>query len=86
MSMIQRATPSRHAVAVSVSESPDMACLGLVKDHLLDAMEEIFRYTLHSGSRIAYGGDLRQYGFSELLFELVARYFQVLGHEMALQA
>ena len=29
------------------------------------------------GSRLAYGGDLRQYGFSELLFELVARHHPV---------
>ena len=79
--MIQRATPSRHAIAVSVSESPDMTYLGLIKNHLQDAMVGIFRYTLHRGSRIAYGGDLRRYGFSELLFELVARHFQVLEHE-----
>ena len=81
MSMIQRVTPSRNAIAVSVSKSPDMAHLGLIENHLRDAVVGIFRYALHRGSRIVYGGDLRQYGFSELLFELVARYFQVLEHE-----
>ena len=37
-------------------------------------MAEIARHMLALGARLAYGGDLRAGGFSELLFELVARY------------
>jgi hypothetical protein len=38
------------------------------------AMAEIARHLLALGARLIYGGDLRQHGFSELLFELVARH------------
>lgn len=62
------------AVAISISDSPDMAALGLSKQHLQDAMAEIARHMLALGARLAYGGDLRAGGFSELLFELVARH------------
>ncbi len=79
--MTQRATTSRQVIAVSVSDSSDMPYLGLVEDHLRDAMAEIFRYSLHSGARIVYGGDLRKCGFSKLLFEIVARHYRVLEYE-----
>lgn len=61
-------------IAISTSESADMAALGLSNEHLRDAMTEIARHMLALGAKLIYGGDLRQYGFSELLFELVARY------------
>jgi hypothetical protein len=61
-------------VAISTSESPDMPILGLSDEHLRDAMAEIARHLLALGARLAYGGDLREYGFTELLFELVARH------------
>jgi SLOG cluster2 len=64
----------QHAIAISTSESPDMPALGLSDEHLRDAMAEIARHLLALGARLVYGGDLRQHGFSELLFELVARY------------
>ena len=64
----------QHIIAVSTSETPDMAVLGLSDGHLRDAMAEIARHVLKFGSRLVYGGDLRQYGFSELLFEIVARH------------
>lgn len=62
------------AVALSISESPDMAALGLAREHLDDAMAEVARHLLAMGSRLLYGGDLRPGGFTELLFELVARH------------
>jgi hypothetical protein len=37
-------------------------------------MAEIARHLLALGARLAYGGDLRTLGFTELLFELVARH------------
>lgn len=68
----------QHFVAVSTSESPDMTVLGLSDAHLCDAMAEIARHVLNFGSRLVYGGDLRQHGFSELLFEIAARHHPVV--------
>ncbi len=51
-----------------------MPALGLSDGHLRDAMTEIARHLLALGARLVYGGDLRQHGFSELLFELVSRH------------
>src|SRR5438552_2418009 len=64
----------RHAVAVSISESPDLSALGLGDKHLQDAMAEVARYLLVNGRRLLYGGDLRPGGFTEVLFELAARH------------
>jgi hypothetical protein len=65
---------SQITVAMSISDSPDMASLGLGQEHLSDAMAEVVRHLLALGARIAYGGDLRAGGFSSILFELVSRY------------
>lgn len=65
---------SGHSVAISISESPDMEVFGLASEHLDDAMAEIARHLLAMGARLMYGGDLRPKGFTELLFELVARH------------
>ena len=72
--MISSHTETPPAVGVSVSESPDLRVLGLSDGHLRDAMAEIALYLLASGRSLAYGGDLRQHGFTELLAELVERY------------
>jgi len=72
--MSYREPLSRKAVAVSISESDDMAVLGLAEEHLRDAMAEVARHLLAMGARLIYGGDLRAHGFTELLFELVARH------------
>jgi hypothetical protein len=61
-------------IALSISESPDLAVLGLAKEHLEDAMTEIARHLIACGATLAYGGDLREGGFTELLFEIVNRY------------
>jgi hypothetical protein len=65
---------SKQAVAISISESPDMSLLGLGNEHLVDAMAEVARHLLAMGARLMYGGDLRPGGFTEILFELIARY------------
>ena len=67
-------TETSPAVGISISESPDLKALGLSNGHLRDAMAEIALHLLASGSSLVYGGDLRQYGFIELLAELVGRY------------
>ena len=69
----QRIEATSH-VAISISESPDMAVLGLSNEHLQDAMTELALSLLSSGVSLAYGGDLRKGGFTELLFELLTRY------------
>ena len=68
------ATTPHYAVAVSTSESPDMQALGLSHAHLRDATAEVALHLMASGARLAYGGDLRPDGFTDLLFELVLRY------------
>jgi hypothetical protein len=65
---------ANRSLAISISESPDMASLGLSDEHVKDAMAEVARHMLALGMKLVYGGDLRQHGFSELLFELVARH------------
>ena len=67
-------TETPPAVGISVSESPDLRALGLSDGHLRDAMAGIALHLLASGRSLAYGGDLRQHGFTELLAELVGRY------------
>ena len=67
-------TIAGRTVAISVSESPDMSVLGLSNAHLRDAMDRLALHLLASGARLAYGGDLREDGFTDLLFELVSRY------------
>ena len=61
-------------VAISTSDSPDMATLGLSEGHLKEAMAELALQLLASDLNLAYGGDLRAHGFTQLLFQLVLRY------------
>lgn len=72
--MTHEATTTAPAVAISISESPDIGALGLSPEHLRDAMAEIALTLLAAGTSLAYGGDLRSHGFTELLFELLTRY------------
>lgn len=65
---------SQKAIAISISESAELASLGMADEHLRDAMAEVARHLLAMGARLIYGGDLRTNGFTEVLFELVARY------------
>ena len=67
-------TDTPPSVGISISESPDLRVLGLSDGHLRDAMAEIALHLLASGTSLAYGGDLRQHGFTQLLAELVGRY------------
>ncbi|MDM8555733.1 hypothetical protein QUF75_13455 [Desulfococcaceae bacterium HSG7] len=62
---------SDKVIGISISESPDMEQRGLGPMHLNDAMVEFARYLLTGGATLAYGGDLRKDGFTEILFELV---------------
>ena len=62
-------------IGLSISESPDARLHGLGVTHLNDALAEFTRYLLVMNTNVAYGGDLRKGGFTEILFELVRSYF-----------
>lgn len=72
MMLTEGQTPT--TIALSMSDSPDMAALGLSERHLREAIAEFAIHLLASGASLAYGGDLRREGFTELLFELAMRY------------
>ena len=61
-------------IGISISESPDMPYFGFTDGHLKDAMAGFAIHLLASGANLAYGGDLRDRGFTRLIFELVLRY------------
>jgi hypothetical protein len=61
-------------IGISISESDNLNELGYGLPHLKDAVIEIARYILASGGKLAYGGDMRQGGFTELIFDLLAYY------------
>ena len=68
------ALQSPRNVGISISESPDMRFFGFTDGHLKDAMAGFAIYLLSSGATLAYGGDLRNRGFTRLIFDLVLRY------------
>lgn len=61
-------------IGISISESENLEELGYGLAHIKDALIEITRYVVASGAKVAYGGDMRQGGFTELIFELLAYY------------
>ncbi len=61
-------------IAFSISEAEDWNALGLDRLHQDDAFVELSRYLLVSGVDLAYGGDLRRGGYTEILAELVESY------------
>lgn len=61
-------------IGISISESDNLSELGYGVSHLRDAIIEIARYILATGGKLAYGGDMRQGGFTELIFDLLAYY------------
>lgn len=62
-------------VGLSISNSPDLMSYGLNDMHLEDAFIEFSRYLLVNGAKLLYGGDLREGGFTEILYNLVRNYF-----------
>lgn len=61
-------------VGLSVSESADLARLGLRPSHCRLAVVELARAILLAGGSIVYGGDLRPHGFTTLLLDEVRSY------------
>ena len=66
--------PHPRNIGISISESPDMRYFGFTEGHLKDAMAGFAIHLLASGANLAYGGELRDRGFSRLIFDLVLRY------------
>jgi hypothetical protein len=54
-------------VSLSVSDSPDLARLGLLEDHFRLALGEIARTVLTAGGTLAYGGHLRADGYTDFV-------------------
>lgn len=61
-------------VGISVSESPDLARLGLLEIHFRLALAEIARCVLVSGGTLAYGGHLRPDGYTTFLVQELEKY------------
>lgn len=66
-------------VGLSISDSADLPRRGFGPAHLRDAATEFARFLLAAGATLAYGGDLRQGGFTEVLFELLTAYRAISG-------
>lgn len=66
--------PLPRVVGISISDSPDLADLGLGTPHLNHAYLEMARMLLSNQKIVAYGGDHREAGFTEQLFSLVRTY------------
>lgn len=61
-------------IALSVSESTDLARLGLSESHFRMALGEIARSVLVAGGKILYGGNLDPNGYSAFLNQELHRY------------
>jgi hypothetical protein len=61
-------------LGVSVSDSPDLARLGLTETHLRLALGEVARATLVAKGRISYGGHLRDDGYTAFLVHECEKY------------
>ncbi len=61
-------------LGVSVSDSPDLARLGLLETHFRLALGEIARCVLVSGGHLTYGGHLQPDGYTVFLIHELHRY------------
>lgn len=59
-------------VAVSISESEDLDRLGLMRRDLDRTLDELATALVYRGARVAYGGDLREGGYTHRLFQRIA--------------
>jgi hypothetical protein len=61
-------------LGVSVSDSPDLARLGLTETHLRMALGEVAQATLIAKGRLSYGGHLRDDGYTAFLVDQCEKY------------
>jgi hypothetical protein len=57
-----------------MSDSPDLARLGLLREHVDLAVAELARTVMVEGGRLMYGGDFRLAGFTPFLIKEVERW------------
>lgn len=64
-------------IAMSLSDSPDVdGPDGYTAEHVIDATVYVARALISAGAAIAYGGDFRKNGFTNLLASLIQTYNQ----------
>jgi len=61
-------------IAISASDSPDLARLGLAETHFRLALAEIGRCVLIAGGELFYGGHLRDDGYTTFLIRELQKY------------
>ncbi len=61
-------------IGISISESPDLGILGLSPLHVEDALVRLSEHLFAEGATVLYGGDLRQGGFTRVLFNAARTY------------
>jgi SLOG-like protein len=61
-------------IGISISDSPDLAWLGLLETHMRLALGEIARCVLISEGKLAYGGRLDAKGYTSYLIQELHRY------------
>jgi hypothetical protein len=67
------------AIALSMSESTDIAHWGMDSLHLEGSMLDLSRYLLIKGATLVYGGHLGPEGYTQMLFELVRTHNSLEG-------
>jgi hypothetical protein len=63
-----------HRIGLSMSDSADLARLGLAHHHVQLAVRELARVVLVGGGTLAYGGTLKPGGFTEFLVGELGQY------------
>lgn len=61
-------------IAISISNSSEIENLGFSLEHQTNLITEITRFLIIHGSKLVYGGDLRQNGYTRLFSSLVHQY------------
>jgi hypothetical protein len=61
-------------IGISISDSADLGALGMNDTVVKLAYVEMTRHLLAHGATVAYGGDHREEGFAQVLFDLVQTY------------
>lgn len=69
---------SNRVVGLSIANpsNGELVSLGLSPLHLRQAFVELARHVFAAGWSVAYGGDLRSHGYTDVLFDLVQTYYR----------
>lgn len=73
-SIIERNALVGHRIAVSVSESADLARLGLTEYHCRLVVAEVARAIMLAGGIVVYGGNLSASGYTRILIHEAQRF------------